>query len=44
MLYDYIKGPTEKATEDFVIVWMMIWEQKVEKIAMVTNLFENAVT
>ncbi|KAH3713604.1 hypothetical protein DPMN_073397 [Dreissena polymorpha] len=31
------QGPTEKMIDDF---WRMIWQQRVEKIAMLTNLIE----
>ncbi|XP_052764089.1 receptor-type tyrosine-protein phosphatase alpha-like [Mya arenaria] len=34
-------GPMSKQMEDFGMFWNMIWQQKVEKIVMVTNLMEE---
>ncbi|XP_052763029.1 receptor-type tyrosine-protein phosphatase kappa-like isoform X1 [Mya arenaria] len=34
-------GPMSKQLEDFSLFWKMIWQQRVEKIVMVTNLVEN---
>ena len=37
-------GPTDKTTEDFVTVWSMLWQERVEKIVMLTNLNEGGVS
>ncbi|WAR15921.1 PTPRK-like protein [Mya arenaria] len=34
-------GPMSKQMGDFAMFWNMIWQQKVEKIVMVTNLMEE---
>ncbi|XP_052765428.1 receptor-type tyrosine-protein phosphatase alpha-like [Mya arenaria] len=34
-------GPMSKQLGDFGIFWQMVWQQKVETIAMVTNLIED---
>ncbi|WAR17034.1 PTPRK-like protein [Mya arenaria] len=34
-------GPMSKQLENFNLFWKMIWQQRVEKIVMVTNLVEN---
>ncbi|WAR17017.1 hypothetical protein MAR_031611 [Mya arenaria] len=34
-------SPMSKQLEDFSLFWKMIWQQRVEKIVMVTNLVEN---
>ncbi|WAR16054.1 LAR-like protein [Mya arenaria] len=34
-------GPMSKQMRDFGMFWNMIWQQKVEKIVMVTNLMED---
>ncbi|ELT91843.1 hypothetical protein CAPTEDRAFT_104956, partial [Capitella teleta] len=35
-----LRSPTPDTLTDF---WRMVWEQKVERIAMLTNLVENGV-
>ncbi|WAR12822.1 LAR-like protein, partial [Mya arenaria] len=34
-------GPTSKQLGDFSLFWKMIWQQRVEKVVMVTNLTEQ---
>ncbi|WAR16495.1 TENX-like protein [Mya arenaria] len=35
------EGPTEKTMQDYSVFWRMIWQQKVGKIVMLTNLVED---
>ncbi|WAR17661.1 PTPRT-like protein, partial [Mya arenaria] len=34
-------GPMSQQLGDFSLFWKMIWQQRVEKIVMVTNLIEQ---
>jgi len=36
-------GPMKKQMGDYSVFWAMVWQQKVEKIVMVTNLKEEGV-
>jgi len=38
-----VSGPMKKQMGDFGVFWAMIWQQKVEKIVMVTKLKEEGV-
>jgi len=36
-------GPMKKQMGDYSVFWAMVWQQKVEKIVMVTKLKEEGV-
>jgi len=38
-----VPGPMKNQMGDFGVFWAMVWQQKVEKIVMVTNLKEEGV-
>jgi len=42
MLY-MVLGPMKKQMGDYGVFWAMVWQQKVEKIVMVTKLKEEGV-
>ncbi|XP_052763376.1 uncharacterized protein LOC128205628 isoform X3 [Mya arenaria] len=35
------QGPTDKTMQDYSVFWRMVWQQKVGKIVMLTNLVED---
>lgn len=37
------EGPMSRQMDDFSVFWKMIWQQKVDKIVMLTNLMEEMV-
>jgi len=38
-----VPGPMKKQMGDYGVFWAMVWQQKVEKIVMVTKLKEEGV-
>lgn len=37
-MVSFLKGPTQNTVGD---VWLMVWQEHVEKIVMLTNLMEG---
>jgi len=43
VMIQMVPGPMKKQMGDFGVFWAMVWQQKVEKIVMVTKLKEKGV-
>ena len=40
----YFAGPTDKFMKGYVEFWEMVWQEKVDKIVMLTNFMEESVS